>query len=66
MLIAALHAQGYDRHARPLLPTLEAALTARCDMATGALEHEIQSAAHSMFHRLRKANTDNSEGSRIA
>ncbi len=51
MLLAALRAQGFDRHARPLLLAFEAALSHRPEMLA-ELEPEVRGASQRVYERL--------------
>lgn len=51
MLLAALRAQGFDRHARPLLLAFEAALSQRPEMLA-ELEPEVRGASQRVYERL--------------
>jgi Flp pilus assembly protein TadD len=51
MVLAALCAQGFDRHARPLLLAFEAALSHRPEMLA-ELEPEVRGASQRVYERL--------------
>ncbi len=53
-VLAVLRELGFERHARPLLLALEAAIESRADKLA-ELEPEIRAAAQQMFERLTVA-----------